>query len=99
MHLIPQKPIKVQTIANFLAKHPITKCSKLYEGIPYETVEVSTALKEDVPNKIAEANVSQNEFWQLFFDSVSRMRPKGKLVFRVGIVFVSLRNHIIPQLY
>ena len=38
----------------------------------------------------------EDEVWQMFFDGASRMGPKGKIVAGVGVVFVSLHNHVLP---
>jgi len=82
MTFVPQKAIKGQAIADFLATHPVSESSKL---------------KEDIPDEVIEANItSSDDVWQLFFDGASRTRPKGKLVTRVGVVFISLENHVLP---
>ena len=35
----------------------------------------------------------------MFFDGASRMGPKGKIVTGVGVVFVSLNNHVLPHAF
>ena len=39
MIFIPQKAVKGQTLAEFLAAHPVPKNSKLHEDIPDEVFE------------------------------------------------------------
>ena len=78
MQFMPQKAVKGQARADFLANHPVSGTSKLYD---------------DLPNKIAEVCVthtsSEEQVWHLFFDSASRMGSKGNIVAGVGIVLVS----------
>ena len=82
---IPQKAIKGQALAEFLAAYPVPKTSKL---------------DEDIPNEVIEANMtSENEVWQMFFDGTSRMGHKGKIVVGVGIVFVLPHNHVLPRAF
>ena len=40
MHFLPQKAIKGQAVADFLAEHPDPRAVKLYEDLPDEVVEV-----------------------------------------------------------
>ena len=47
MTFVPQKTVKSQAIADFLAAHLISKTSKLYE---------------DFPEEIAEANMTSSKF-------------------------------------
>ena len=42
---------------------------------------------------------SSDDVWQLFFDGASRIEPKGKIVARVGVVFISLENHVLPHAF
>jgi len=41
MQFIPQKAIKGQVVADFLADHPVPGTSKLYDKLPDEIVEVN----------------------------------------------------------
>ena len=43
MHFLPQKTIKRQAIADFMAENPASGSGKLYEDIPDETTEVHLA--------------------------------------------------------
>ena len=40
MRFLPQKAIKGQAVADFLADHPVSQTSKLYEDLPDEIAEV-----------------------------------------------------------
>ena len=62
MTFIPQKAIKGQALADFLAAYPVPESSKLHEDIPDEVIEVNITSGDDV--------------WQLFFDGASRTEPK-----------------------
>ena len=85
---MPQKAIKGQALADFLADHPIPESSKLHE---------------DIPDEIAEACMTQVSFeeqvWQLFFDGASRTGPKGNIVAGVGVVLISPQNYVMPRAY
>ena len=35
----------------------------------------------------------------MFFDGASRMGPKGKIIARVGVVFISPHNHVISRAF
>jgi len=69
MHFLPQKAIKGQAVADFLAELPDPRATKLYE---------------DLPDEVAEVCLTQTSFegqvWQLFFDDASRTSPKGHIV-------------------
>jgi len=41
MQFIPQKATKGQAVADFLADHPVSGTSKLYDNLPGEIAEVS----------------------------------------------------------
>ena len=86
-HMIftPQKAVKGQALADFLAAHPVPETSQLHEEIPDEVIEANTT--ED------------REVWQMFFDGASRTGPDGKIVAGVGVVFVSPRNYILPHAF
>jgi len=65
-------------MANFLAKHPDPRATKLYEDLQDEVAEVcltQTSFEEQV--------------WQLFFDGASRTGPRENIVAGVGVVLVS----------
>ena len=65
MTFVPQKAIKGQALADFLAVHPVSEISKLQEDIPGEFIEANITLSDDV--------------WQLFFDGASRTGPRARL--------------------
>ena len=73
--LYPSRAVKGQTLAEFLAAHPISENSKLHE---------------DIPDEVFESNItSEDEVWQMFFDGASRIGPKGRIIAGVGVVFIS----------
>ena len=75
MLFLPQKVVKGQGLADFLAAHPVPESSKLHE---------------DILDKFFESNmISEDEVWQMFFDGASRTGPKGKTIAGVGVVFIS----------
>ena len=75
MLFVPQKAVKGQALAEFLAAHPVPESSKLHE---------------DIPDEVFESNItSEDEVWQMFFDKPSRISPKGKIIAGVGVVFIS----------
>ena len=55
---VPQKAVKGHAIADFLAAHPISKTSRLYEELPDEVAVANTAS-------------SELEVWQMYFDGAS----------------------------
>ena len=67
MRFLPQKAVKGQAVADFLAEHPDPRAAELYE---------------DLQDKVAEVCLTQTSFegqvWQLFFDGASRMGPQEK---------------------
>jgi len=82
---MPQKAVKEQAVADFLAEHPDLRTTKHYENLPDEIAEVcmiQTSFEEQV--------------WQLFFDDASRTGPKRNIIAGVGVVLVSPQNYIIP---
>ena len=81
MTFVPQKAIKGQALADFLAAHPVSESSKLHDILD-EVIEVNITSIDDV--------------WHLFYDGVSRTGPKGKIVTGVGVVFISSGNHVLP---
>ena len=86
MPFLPQKAVKGQAVADFLAEHPDPRAAKLYE---------------DLPDEVAEAYQTQTSFerqvWRLFFDGASRTSPKEHIVAGVGVVLVSPHNYVIPR--
>ena len=86
MHFLPQKAIKGQAVADFLAEHPDPRATKLYDDLPDEVVE---ACQTQTP--------FEGQVWQLFFDGASRTSPKGHIVAGVGVVLVSPQNYVIPR--
>jgi len=85
MTFAPQKAIKGQALTNFLAAHPVLKTSKLLE---------------DIPNEVIEANMTSNDdVWQMCFNGASRTGSKGKIIIRVGVVFISPNNHVLPRAF
>ena len=73
MQFMPQKMIKGQAMADFLADHPVPGTSKFYV---------------DLPDEIAEVNIinasSKEQVWQLFFDRASRTNPEENIIGGVG---------------
>ena len=70
-YFVPQKAVKGQALADFLAAHPIPESSKLHE---------------DIPDEVFESNISlEDKVWQMFFDEASRIGPKGKIIAGVGL--------------
>ena len=85
MLFIPQKAVKSQALAEFLAAHPVPEHSKLHE---------------DISDEVFESNItSEDEVWQMFFDGASRIGPKGKIIAGAGIVFISPQNHVLPRAF
>ena len=81
MTFVPHKVVKGQALVDFLADHPVPEISKL---------------NEDILDKIIEANMtSSDDIWQMFFDGASRTGSKGKIIAGMGVIFVSLENHVI----
>ena len=48
MLFVPQKAVKGQALADFLAAHPVPKSSKLHEDIPDEIFESNMILEDEV---------------------------------------------------
>ena len=48
MTFVPQKAIKGQALADFLAAHPVSETSKLHEDILDEAVEANMTSEDDV---------------------------------------------------
>ena len=88
MQFMPQKLIKGQVVADFLAEDPVPESSKLYD---------------DLSDEIAEVNVinasSEEQMWQLFFDGASRTNSEGNIVIGVGVVLISPHNYVIHHAF
>ena len=84
MQLLPQKAVKEQAVADFLAEHPYLRATKLYE---------------DLPDEVAEVCLTQTSFegqvWRHFFNGASRASSRGKIVAGVGVVLISPQNYMI----
>jgi len=48
MTFVSQKAIKGQSLADFLAAHPVLESSKLYEDIPDEVIEATLTSSDDL---------------------------------------------------
>ena len=85
MQFLPQKVVKGQAVADFLAEHPDQRTIKLYE---------------DFSDEVAEVCLTQTSFegqvWQLFLDGTSRADPQGNIVAEVEVVLVSSQSYVIP---
>ena len=88
MKFMPQKAVKGQAVADFLAEHPVPETSKLYEDLPDEIAEVC----------MTQASF-ENQVWQMFFDGASRAGPNGKIVAGVGVVLVSPQSYVLPRAF
>ena len=77
MTFVPQKAVNGQALADFLVAHPVLKTFKLHTDIPDEAIEANMTLGDDV--------------WQMFFDSISRTGPTGRIIIIVGTVFARQR--------
>jgi len=42
---------------------------------------------------------SSNDVWQIFFDGESKTGPKGKIIARVGVAFVSPNDHVLSHVF
>ena len=88
MQFMPQKAIKGQAVADFLADHPVLGTSKLYDDLPDEIAEVNLI------------NISSKEqVWQLFFDRASKTSLEGNIIASVEVVFISQHNYVIPRAF
>jgi len=85
MTFVPQKAIKGQTLTDFLATHPVSETSKLHEDIPDEVIKANMTSSDDV--------------WKMFFDGALRIDYKGKIIARVGVVFISPNDHVLPHAF
>ena len=55
MSFVPQKTVRGQALADFLAAHPVLKMSKLHTDILDEVIEANM--------------ISEDDVWQMFFNS------------------------------
>jgi len=42
---------------------------------------------------------SSDDVWQMFFDDASRIGSNGKIITRVGVVFISPNGHVVPRAF
>jgi len=85
---MPQKTIKGQAVTDFLADHPVSGTSKLYNDLPDEIAEVNLI------------NVSSEEqVWQLLFDGASRTSLEENIIDGVGVVLISPHNYMITRAF
>ena len=88
MQFMPQKAIKGQAIADFLADHPVPGTSKLYDDLSDEIAEV---------NLISAS--SEEQVWQLFFNGASRTSPEGNIIAGVEVVLIFPHNYVISSAF
>jgi len=84
MQFLPQKAVKGQAVADFLAEHPEPRMTKLYEDLPDEVIEVCLIQTS-----------FEGQMWQLFIDDASTTGSRGDIVAEVGVVLVSPQNYVI----
>ena len=53
MFFVPQKAIKGQALADFLAAHPVSKSSKLHEDTPDDIFESNMILEDEVADVLS----------------------------------------------
>ncbi|XXG42062.1 hypothetical protein AAC387_Pa01g2412 [Persea americana] len=83
---VPQKAIKGQALADFLAEHPLPKDSPLRDDLPDKPVyNVETS--------------SSNASWNMYFDGAIRTNERGKLISGICILFVSPNIYMIPHVF
>ena len=85
---MPQMAIKGQVVTGFLADHPVSGSSKLYDDLSDEIAEVYMT---DIS--------PEEQVWQLFFNDTSRTGPRGNIIVGVGVVLVSPYNYVIPPAF
>ena len=73
MQFLPQKTVKGQAVADFLAEHPDLRTTKLYEDLQDEVAEVCLT-----------QTFFEGQVWQLFFDNASRTGPRGNIIAEWG---------------
>jgi len=88
MQFMPQKTIRSQVGADFLADHPVSGTSKHYD---------------DLLNEIAEVNLintsSKEKVWQLFFDGASSTSLERNIIANAGVVLIFPHNYVIPHTF
>ena len=84
MQFMPQKAIKGQVVADFLADHPFQELQN------FMTISW-TRLR-----KLTWSTLPQKNKWQLFFNGASRTSPEGNIVTGVGVALIFLHNYVIP---
>ena len=75
---MPQKTVRGQVVVDFLADHPVSENSKLYDDLPDEIVDVNVI-----------NTFSKEQAWQLFFDGASKTNPEGNIIAGVRVVLIS----------
>lgn len=80
---VPQKAMKGQVLANFLASHPLLKGSPLNDALPNETV----------------IRIMSEVYWRMFFDKASCMNQDGERISGVGILLIDPNGCLIPHAY
>lgn len=80
---VPQKAMKGQVLANFLASHPLPKGSPLNDALPNETV----------------IGIMSEEYWRMFFDRASHMNQDREKISGVGILLIDPNGCLIPHAY
>jgi len=73
MTFVPQKAMKGQALADFLAAYTVSETSKLHEAILDEVIKANMTSSDDV--------------WQMFFDGALRTGPKGKIISGGSVCF------------
>src|SRR4051812_7816401 len=86
MQFLPQKAIKGQSIADFLAKNPRADWTKMHGSLPNETVE-------------AHSMHATPQVWELYFDDASRTSLQGISIAGVGDVLISPHDHVTPRAF
>ena len=77
MQFMPQKAVKGQSMADFLADHPVPGTSKLYDELSDEIAKINLI------------NASPEEqVWQLFFDGASRTNPEENTI--AGVTYLPI---------
>ena len=69
MQFLPQRAMKGQAVADFLAEHLDLRTTKLYEDLPDEVTEVCLTQTS-----------FEGQVWQLLFDGASITGPQGNIV-------------------
>jgi hypothetical protein len=83
---VPQKAVKGQAIADFLAAHPLPPDSNLNDDLPDEPVFHI----ETFPGH-------PRDRWEIDFDGATRTNSNEELTSGVGIRFITPEGHMIPH--